>query len=145
MDYKALPDTAFLILTALADGPRHGYGIITDAAQISGARVTLRTGTLYAALDRLSGDGLIEDDREEIVNGRLRRYYRLTPAGRERLAAETARLQARAAAAAARLKRAARVRPAPAPKPAGGPAYGGPGLARGRNQAGGQGLPGELA
>jgi len=125
MDYKALPETAFLILTALADGPRHGYGIITDAAQISGGRVTLRTGTLYAALDRLSGDGLIEDDREEIVNGRLRRYYRLTPLGGERLAAETARLQARAGAAAVRLQRMPHSRPAGDPRPAGGSACSG--------------------
>ena len=43
-------------------------------------------------------------DREEVVDGRLRRYYRLTPAGTKRLAAEAARLQAHAAAALTRLK-----------------------------------------
>jgi hypothetical protein len=42
-------------------------------------------------------------DREEIVDGRLRRYYRLTPAGTKRLAAEAARLQAHATAALTRL------------------------------------------
>jgi DNA-binding PadR family transcriptional regulator len=43
-------------------------------------------------------------DREEVVDGRLRRYYRLTPAGTRRLAAEAARLQANARAALTRLK-----------------------------------------
>jgi DNA-binding PadR family transcriptional regulator len=42
-------------------------------------------------------------DREEVVDGRLRRYYRLTPAGTKRLAAEAARLQAAASAALTRL------------------------------------------
>jgi len=93
-----------MILTALADGSQHGYGIITDVAEISGGRVRLRPGTLYTALDRLRVDGLIGVDREEIVDGRLRRYYRLTPAGTKLLAAEAARLQADAAVALTRLK-----------------------------------------
>ena len=83
-----------MILTALANGSQHGYGIITDVRDISGGRVRLRAGTLYIALDRLRADELIEVDREEVVDGRLRRYYRLTPAGTRRLAAEAARLQA---------------------------------------------------
>ena len=66
-------------------------------------RVRLRAGTLYTALDRLRADGLIEVDREEIVEGRLRRYYRLTTEGTRRLAAEAARLQANATAALTRL------------------------------------------
>jgi len=92
-----------MILTALADGAQHGYGIINEVADISGGRVRLRAGTLYAALDRLKADGLIEVDREEVVDNRLRRYYRLTPEGGRRLAAEAARLQANARAAIARL------------------------------------------
>ena len=63
----------------------------------------LLAGTLYTALERLRADGLIGVDREEIVDNRLRRYYRLTPDGEERLAAEAARLQANAAAALPRL------------------------------------------
>jgi len=101
---KSMQEPTFLILTALAARPQHGYGIMTDAAEISAGRVKLRAGTLYAALDRLSSDGLVEDDHEEIVDARLRRYYRLTPDGRAALAAETARLRANAAAAAARLR-----------------------------------------
>ena len=47
--------------------------------EISGGRVRLRPGALYTALDRLRADELIGVDREEVVDGRLRRYYRLTP------------------------------------------------------------------
>jgi DNA-binding PadR family transcriptional regulator len=100
---RPLQEPAFLILTALAGGAQHGYGIMADAAQISGGRVRLRAGTLYAALDRLGGDGLVDVDREEIVDGRLRRYYRLTEAGAQRLAAEVDRLRANTTAAALRL------------------------------------------
>jgi len=60
-------------------------------------------GTLYTALDRLRIDGLIDVDREEIVEGRLRRYYRITPDGSRRLAAEAARLHVNATAALTRL------------------------------------------
>lgn len=98
-----MQEPTFLILTSLAAGPQHGYGIMTDVTQISEGRVRLRAGTLYAALDRLSTDRLLEVDREEVVDTRLRRYYRLTPAGRARLAAETARLRANVAVAAQRL------------------------------------------
>ena len=103
MALRAMQEATFLILTALADGAQHGYGIITDVRQISGGRVRLRAGTLYTALDRLRADELIVPDREEVVDGRLRRYYRLTPAGTKRLAAEAARLQAHATVALTRL------------------------------------------
>jgi DNA-binding PadR family transcriptional regulator len=98
-----MQEATFLILTALADGSQHGYGIINEVAEISGGRVRLRAGTLYTALDRLRTDELIEVDREEIVDNRLRRYYRLTPEGGRRLAAEAVRLQANANAALTRL------------------------------------------
>jgi DNA-binding PadR family transcriptional regulator len=96
-------EPTFLILTALAAGPQHGYGIMTDVAQISGGRVRLRAGTLYAALNRLVVEDLVEVDREQIVDARLRRYYRLTPPGTARLAAEVDRMRRHAAAAARRL------------------------------------------
>jgi DNA-binding PadR family transcriptional regulator len=99
-----MQEPSFLILASLAAGPQHGYGIMTDVAQVSESRVRLRAGTLYAALDRLGNEGLLEVDHEEIVETRLRRYYRLTPAGRTRLADETARLRANAAVAASRLR-----------------------------------------
>ncbi len=63
----------------------------------------LRAGTLYAALDRLADEKLVEVDREEVVDARLRRYYRLTPPGAQRLAAEVERIRAHSAVAAQRL------------------------------------------
>jgi DNA-binding PadR family transcriptional regulator len=66
--------------------------------------VRLRPGTLYTALDRLREDKLIAVDREEVVDSRLRRYYRLTPTGEKRLADEAARLQSNARVALSRLK-----------------------------------------
>ena len=98
-----MQEATYLILTALAAGSQHGYGIIADVAGISGGRVRLRAGTLYTALDRLRADGLIVVDREEIVDNRLRRYYRLTPEGGKRLAEEAARMRANAAVALRRL------------------------------------------
>ncbi|MFI6077055.1 PadR family transcriptional regulator [Actinoplanes sp. NPDC051343] len=97
-------EPTFLVLTALAGEPRHGYAVIEDVAAMTGGRVRLRAGTLYAALDRLRSDGLIEVEREEVVQSRLRRYYRLTAAGEQSLAAETARLRAQAAIAEERLR-----------------------------------------
>src|SRR5271165_1204178 len=99
-----LREPTFLILTALAAGPQHGYGIMTDVAQISGGRVRLRAGTLYAALNRLAGDRLVEFDHEEIVDTRLRRYYRLTPVGAQRLQDEVDRMRSAATVAAHRLR-----------------------------------------
>jgi PadR family transcriptional regulator, regulatory protein PadR len=84
---------AFFVLTALAGGPRHGYGIVADVADLSRGRVKLKIGSLYGVLERLTGDRLIEPDREEAHDGRLRRYYRLTPDGRRALA-EDAELRA---------------------------------------------------
>ena len=98
-----MQEATFLILTALAARSQHGYGIVSDVATISQGRVRLRAGTLYAALDRLRLEGWITVEREEVVDSRLRRYYRLTPLGMSELAAEAARLQANAAAALARL------------------------------------------
>jgi DNA-binding PadR family transcriptional regulator len=103
MAKRTMQEATFLILTALAAGSQHGYGIISDVARISDGRVRLRAGTLYSALDRLRIDGLVEVDREEVVESRLRRYYRLTPAGADQLATEAARFQSNAASAFARL------------------------------------------
>ena len=100
-----MQEATFLILTSLAAGSQHGYGIISDVAEISGGRVKLLAGTLYTALERLRSDGLIQVDREEVVDNRLRRYYRLTPDGEKRLAAEAARLHSHATVALRRLNR----------------------------------------
>jgi PadR family transcriptional regulator, regulatory protein PadR len=95
---------AFFVLTALADGPRHGYGIVGEVAELSQGRVQLKIGSLYGVLDRLAGEGLIEPDREEAHDGRLRRYYRLTSGGRGALAAEAELRAATARVVRARLR-----------------------------------------
>ena len=97
-------EPVFLILTALIDQPRHGYGITQEVRQITGGEMDLRGGTLYGALDRLAAEGLIAPDRDEIESGRLRRYYRLTDQGAGVLAAEATRMAGEAAVALDRLK-----------------------------------------
>src|SRR5215470_7689080 len=74
MAVKPMTGQAFFVLTALAE--------------LSQGRVKLKIGSLYGVLDRLAGEGLIEPDREEAHDGRLRRYYRLTGDGRGALAEE---------------------------------------------------------
>ena len=88
MAAKPMTGQAFFVLTALADGPRHGYGIVGEVAELSQGRVKLKIGSLYGVLERLAAEGLIEPDREEAHDGRLRRYYRLTRDGRGALAEE---------------------------------------------------------
>jgi PadR family transcriptional regulator len=82
----------YYVLASLLDGPLHGYAIIQRAAELSGNRVHLATGTLYTALDRLTSDGYVRLVREEIVNGRVRRSYGLTDSGAAALRAEAARM-----------------------------------------------------
>ncbi|WP_290864406.1 PadR family transcriptional regulator [Hamadaea sp.] len=68
-------DPAVLILTSLAEGPKHGYALIQDVGEFAG--ISLGPGTLYGALSRLEQRGLIQalpaEDR--------RRPYRITPDG----------------------------------------------------------------
>jgi DNA-binding PadR family transcriptional regulator len=98
-----LQEPTFLILTALADRSRYGYEVIQTVSELSAGRVVLRAGTLYGAIDRLTGSGWIAVDREEIVDSRLRRYYRLTDEGAGVLADEAQRLRVNADLASARL------------------------------------------
>jgi DNA-binding PadR family transcriptional regulator len=99
-----MQEPTFLILTALAAEPRHGYGVIRAVEELSDGDVVLRPGTLYGALDRLAEQGLVEVDREEAVDGRLRRYYRLTDSGAAALTAQVGRLRRHADAAEIRLR-----------------------------------------
>ena len=89
-----LQEPTFLILAALAEGSLHGYALLARVTELSDGRVRLRAGTLYAALDRLVREGLVSEDREEIVDGRLRRYYLLTQDGHHALALEARHWQA---------------------------------------------------
>jgi len=103
-------EPTYFILAALLDGPSHGYGIIQEAESLSGGRVRLTAGTLYGALERLAAEGLVEPDREEVVSGRRRRYFRLTGQGEGALEEETERMRSSAEAVHGRLSAVRRVR-----------------------------------
>jgi DNA-binding PadR family transcriptional regulator len=106
----AVQEPTYLILAVLAAEPLHGYGIAQSVAQLSDGEVNLRPGTLYGALDRLDQQGLIAVDREEAVDGRLRRYYRLSDSGAAALAEQAERLRRRSDVAVRQLG----LRPSPA-------------------------------
>ncbi|GAB1639824.1 PadR family transcriptional regulator [Krasilnikovia sp. MM14-A1259] len=110
-----LQEPTFLILTALAKGPMHGYGLILEVTELSQGRLSLRPGTLYGSLDRLADDGLVTLDRSEIIDGRARKYYRLTDQGTTLLRTETERMRRAVEAATSRLDAARAPRPATAP------------------------------
>lgn len=76
-----------LLLAVLADGPRHGYGVIEALREGSGGRFDLPKGTIYPALHRLEQAGLVRAQWSDRT-GRRRRVYELTPAGHRRLGAE---------------------------------------------------------
>jgi DNA-binding PadR family transcriptional regulator len=81
-DLGRFAEPSLYILAALGDGPHHGYAIMTEVERTSGR--PLGPGTLYAALSRLEGRGLIEAlDPEE-----RRRPYRLTGLGASALEAQ---------------------------------------------------------
>jgi PadR family transcriptional regulator len=107
-------EQALFILASLARGELHGYGIAHDVEELSQGLVRLTAGTLYGALNRLTEDGLVAETREQVVDGRRRRYYRLTSAGQAVLAEEAARLRSTAAAVSAR----AATGGEPSPRPA---------------------------
>jgi DNA-binding PadR family transcriptional regulator len=90
-----LPLATFHILLAVADGDRHGYGIIQDVAERTGGGLRLSAGTLYRSIQRMLEDGLIVEARERPdpeEDDERRRYYRITPFGRAAARAETRRL-----------------------------------------------------
>jgi DNA-binding PadR family transcriptional regulator len=136
MASRNMTRAAFFVLTALADQPRHGYGILREVEELSDGEVQLRVGTLYGVLDRLTADGLIVLDREEVQQGRLRRYYRLTDDGVAALDAEAERMAAGAGAAKRRIAEGRR---------AGGTADPAPGSATGLEHPTAPGLAGGFA
>jgi len=88
-----MTEQAYLILLSLTPEPLHGYAVIQAVAELSDGATALGAGTLYGNLDRLCGAGLVEPAGEEVVDGRLRRYYRITDDGRRVAEQETARLR----------------------------------------------------
>ncbi|HEY1531362.1 MAG TPA: helix-turn-helix transcriptional regulator [Galbitalea sp.] len=111
MSSSELRESSFWILTALAAGRNHGYALLQETRDLSSGRVDLKVPTLYASLDRLRDQQLVALDGDEVIDGRLRRYFRLTDEGASRLSAEIERMEANARGARARLK--LRANPAP--------------------------------
>jgi DNA-binding PadR family transcriptional regulator len=106
---KAMPLTpaVLAILIALAEGEKHGYAVMKEAAVIAPG-VKMGPGTLYGALDRMQDAGLVEES--DTTDDVRRRYYRITPRGLEVLSAETRRMKSVVAIASRRLaSRGARV------------------------------------
>jgi PadR family transcriptional regulator, regulatory protein PadR len=95
MDHTEMRDGVFWILTVLAGGRHHGYALLKEVADASSGAVTLKVTTLYAALDRLQERGLVAEDGDEVVDGRLRRYFRLSDAGAAALRSEADRMEAK--------------------------------------------------
>ena len=100
---RPLSEPVLLILTSLADAPRHGYALMKDIEALSEGRVRLSTGTLYGALRRLLEDRWIERFEQKDTS-RDKQTYRLTPAGQGQLAHELDRLKQLMRAATARLR-----------------------------------------
>ena len=86
----AVPRTTLQILLALAEGPRHGYGIKLDVEQRTDGAVRLGSGTLYEAIQRLLGNDWIVEvaSPDDASGGPARRFYALTDDGRGALRRE---------------------------------------------------------
>jgi DNA-binding PadR family transcriptional regulator len=113
-EFLPLPVAEFHILVALADGARHGYGIMQSVEAESGGIVRLGPGTLYSALKRMTARGLIEETRSAsppTANDERRFYYRVTPLGSAVVDAETRRME-ECIAMARRTRLAGRLEPA---------------------------------
>jgi DNA-binding PadR family transcriptional regulator len=94
-EFLPLNHADFHILLVLADGQRHGYGIMSDVEKMSNGATKFGPGTLYTSIKRLLSSGLIEesDDRPDPkLDDERRRYYGLTALGRKVLSAESERL-----------------------------------------------------
>ena len=91
-----LTPAVFHILLAIADGERHGYGIMQEVSARTGGKVILGPGTLYGTINRMLEAGLIEESGERsdpALNDERRRYYRITRNGWRTAVTEAERLQ----------------------------------------------------
>ena len=91
---RPLAPATFHILIALADEPRHGYGIMQEVADRTGGKIVMSPGTLYGSIKQMLEEDLIEEVRGRRSTGddARRRYYRITASGRETARQEMARL-----------------------------------------------------
>ena len=95
-EYLPLTPAVFNILLALADGEKHGYGIMLEVEANTKGQVLMGPGTLYGSIKRMLQASLIEESDEridpEMDDPRRRSYYRLTDLGRRILRMEAERL-----------------------------------------------------
>lgn len=93
---KPLPAASLHVVLALLDGELHGYALMRRVEELSDGAVRMGPGTLYGTLNRLVGDGLIEEttDRSPRGDHERRRYYALTANGRAVAIGELTRLRA---------------------------------------------------
>ena len=85
---STLTPLMFQILLALSGGQRHGYAIMQEIGHRTDGAFTIGAGTLYRAIKQLVDASLIAEVKPKTATHRQRRYYRLTPAGRRRAAAD---------------------------------------------------------
>lgn len=91
-----LTPAVFHILLALADGERHGYGIMQEVSARTEGKVVPGPGTLYGTIHRMLEAGLIEESGEQAdptLSDERRRYYRITRKGRRAAVTEAERLE----------------------------------------------------
>jgi len=94
-DLLPLTPAVFHILLALADGEKHGYGIMQEVSAITKGGIKMGPGTLYGSIKRMLASGLIieTDERPDpALDDARRRYYKLTQFGESVVAAEARRL-----------------------------------------------------
>jgi DNA-binding PadR family transcriptional regulator len=90
-----LTPLTFGILTAVAEGPKSGYGIVRGIEEGSEGSLSPGTGTVYVALQRLIAEGLVEaapEPPDAPADKRSRRWYAITEFGRQVLVLEARRL-----------------------------------------------------
>ena len=94
-DLLPLTPAVFNIMLALADGEKHGYGIMLEVEANTDGQITMGPGTLYGSIKRMLKAGLIEECDERAdpkMDDQRRRYYRLTGMGQQVLRLEAERL-----------------------------------------------------
>jgi DNA-binding PadR family transcriptional regulator len=93
--FLPLASLSYYVLLALGEGPAHGWAVIKRIRELTGGTANPSSGSLYLAMVRLEDDGLIAERAApagEARDDERRRYYRLTPLGRDVARAESARL-----------------------------------------------------
>ena len=92
----ALTPAMFQVLVAIGEEEKHGYAILKEVEEQTGGEVRLSTGTLYAMIKRFLADGILKECRNRPPadeDDQRRRYYHLTPYGREVVIAEAERME----------------------------------------------------